>query len=135
MMAKTDVYYSNRWDDEETSYLIKYGKEKTYAEIAEYLGRTSHSVQNKAYKMGIRKKFMSVIAEDRKETGQLCWTCKRASNENAGCPWVKNFDPVPGWDAIFRDDRDIPGGTYEIRGCPLYEEEKRNWSQDYLGEM
>lgn len=48
---KSDVY----WTDEEVEYLQQNYKNKTYAEIAEEIGRTSKAVNSKASELGFQK--------------------------------------------------------------------------------
>ena len=51
---------------------------------------------------------------------QPCWTCKKCFG---GCSWSKDFEPVPGWQAIphnIKENGEHANG-YRIMYCPLYE--------------
>ena len=51
----------------------------------------------------------------------LCWRCRRAII--GGCPWVDEWEPVPGWEAIPDSNRTtlVAGSleTYTVLSCPL----------------
>ena len=46
----------------------------------------------------------------------LCYKCGLAGGENSGCPWMKDYTPVEGWDAIW--DEKI--GSYNVTTCPMF---------------
>lgn len=58
---------------------------------------------------------------------QLCWTCAKSTNGNL-CPWVRDYSPVPGWDAtpithyLYTDKtgNEYYENTYSVHACPLY---------------
>ena len=62
---------------------------------------------------------------------QLCWDC---ANACGGCEWSKDFQPVPGWDAIFAPVKANKSGkpkefkleSYAIRACPKFVKEERH---------
>ena len=52
----------------------------------------------------------------------LCWDCRLSTGKGGICPWVRNFEPVPGWVALRRD---LVYGTklnisYRVISCPLF---------------
>ena len=51
----------------------------------------------------------------------LCWDCANATDQEA-CPWVKDFTPVPGWDAehTVKEDAWYPYESFIVRACPLF---------------
>lgn len=53
----------------------------------------------------------------------LCWDCANATNP-AVCPWVRGFEPVPGWEAektLKEEDSWSPFESYLVKCCPLFE--------------
>ena len=71
------------------------------------------------------KKVKEMSMEDYLEdSGQLCWTCKKACGL---CSWSHHFEPIPGWTATpMRRNAGTSKGvpviidTYRIMACPLY---------------
>ena len=66
----------------------------------------------------------------------LCWDCQ---NSVCKCPWSKNFEPVPGWEA---DKRMIKQSTetYFVKACPLFKQDEflegtEKVSAEELGEL
>ena len=56
----------------------------------------------------------------------LCWSCAHATEGKASaCPWAREFQPVPGWNAKKNlcDRRRYE--SYRVRKCPLYEPDKK----------
>ena len=52
----------------------------------------------------------------------LCWDCLLSTGLNSVCPWVRSFEPVPGWEALRRD---LQYGSkieisYRVISCPLF---------------
>ena len=57
----------------------------------------------------------------------ICFDCKNSvpDNNGHGCPWSRNFEPVPGWTA---EPTKVGAGkyatdTYCITDCPLFDPE------------
>ena len=59
----------------------------------------------------------------RKEIDTICWDCANATNGNL-CPWVKDYTPVEGWDAIPKRIKfnDIITDSYIVMACPNFKE-------------
>lgn len=55
----------------------------------------------------------------REENEQLCWTCGNACDR---CSWIREFQPVAGWDAVPTIIKDKEGymESYKISRCPNY---------------
>lgn len=66
------------------------------------------------------RREMDAQKEEKKELreGQLCWSCKHATNPLGLCPWSAHLEPVPGWRAA------VTGDGYRIFGCPLFEDDR-----------
>lgn len=52
----------------------------------------------------------------------LCWNCANSVDQDK-CPWVRDFTPVPGWDAT--PTIHAEGGwqefeSYIVHSCPLF---------------
>lgn len=67
----------------------------------------------------------------------LCWTCQNAYN---GCPWSRNFEPVPGWQAtptkIKMGESYID--SFQVHECPMFQGDKPNYkrtSRDKLAKL
>lgn len=59
----------------------------------------------------------------RKEIDTICWDCANATNGNL-CPWVKDYTPVEGWDAIPKRIKfnDAITDSYIVIACPNFKE-------------
>ena len=55
----------------------------------------------------------------------ICWFCDKADGK---CPWSRNFEPVPGWDAtpVVVKDKEGDMRTYHIKSCPQFKEWEGN---------
>ena len=54
----------------------------------------------------------------------LCWTCaKSIPTGEDDCPWVTDFSPVDGWDAIPKKVGRLD--TYEVKACPLFADDSK----------
>ena len=56
----------------------------------------------------------------------LCWRCSNSvPSKTHGCSWSREFKPVTGWDAksIPRVNYKVPGVSYIVRECPLFDDE------------
>lgn len=70
----------------------------------------------------------------------LCWDCQ---NSVCQCPWSKNFEPVPGWEATKRMIKQSPGiftKSYFVKSCPLFQQDKflddaKKVSDEELGKL
>lgn len=56
----------------------------------------------------------------------LCWECKWAAGKDEKCPWVREFEPVPGWKAVPSKIRmaEKENGyidSFDVYECPLFE--------------
>ena len=52
-------------------------------------------------------------------SGQLCWSCKHATNKYGKCSWSARLEPVKGWNAT--EVCGECGKSYKINKCPLFE--------------
>ena len=56
----------------------------------------------------------------------ICFDCENAvpDNKGRGCPWSKNFEPVPGWEAkrVYIVNATYITDSYEITKCPMFKE-------------
>lgn len=61
----------------------------------------------------------------------ICIDCIHAvpDNEGHGCPWSREFKPVPGWDAeptklktAVVAGKKYYSDSYNIKSCPLFKE-------------
>ena len=65
--------------------------------------------------------------EQGKPSDTICWTCMRAvPNGKVECSWAKDLIPVRGWVA---EKSKTLGGSYSVRECPLYKEDKERQPQ------
>ena len=60
----------------------------------------------------------------------ICIYCKNAvpDDKGHGCPWSRNFDPVPGWTAeptVLKAGNSKPIETYHITACPMFDRDDR----------
>ena len=123
MPKSTTVKIKGKIFDKE--WMAEYVKTRMVSQVAAELGLTYASVNEAAnrYKwqvVRVAKRQCNVVQENR----QLCWKCARATNGNL-CPWVKNFIPVPGWEAepttIYTTSHQGDAiDSYRITKCPLY---------------
>ena len=56
----------------------------------------------------------------------ICFECKNAvpsAKRGTGCPWSRNFEPVPGWTAepVTLHQEPHQTETYRITACPRFE--------------
>jgi hypothetical protein len=52
-----------------------------------------------------------------------CYTCEHCGKGDfSPCPWEREFKPVPGWDAVRYDKKDV---SYKVIWCPMYRKEKK----------
>lgn len=57
------------------------------------------------------------------ERGQLCWSCKHATNATRECSWSRELKPVKGWTAkpvIIKEEDGYTCRTYQILKCPKF---------------
>lgn len=55
----------------------------------------------------------------------ICWYCQNSTN--SGCPWSRNFIPVPGWQAEktnFNFSKYDNYKSYIVKECPLFVQDK-----------
>lgn len=50
----------------------------------------------------------------------LCWDCRKDGRE---CPWMRDFEPVPGWEAeeTLIMATYLPTKSFHVKQCPLFE--------------
>ena len=48
----------------------------------------------------------------------LCWDCRNCTKPEI-CPWVRDYTPVPGWEARKTEIRTL-GESYLVIDCPLF---------------
>ena len=72
-----------------------------------------------------RNRYWNVRAQvpDNKKNLQkqsLCWDCVKDGRE---CSWMRDFEPVPGWDAeeTLIMASYLPTKSFLVKGCPLFE--------------
>lgn len=64
------------------------------------------------------------MARHKKHKGTLCWDCAKATKGDE-CPWVRKFEPVPGWVAkktIIEQSKGEYTDSYKVKECPLFKE-------------
>ena len=53
----------------------------------------------------------------------ICWDCTHAAGRDRCC-WARNFEPVPGWEAI--ETKTLMGlVSYAVMDCPMFERDKK----------
>lgn len=56
----------------------------------------------------------------------LCWDCANSTKPDV-CPWVRDFNPVEGWEAKPRRTGGwMPFDTYIVFDCPLFRRDSHN---------
>ena len=103
---------NQEWMAWEAEYLRRYYYRKGSAYCAYRLKRTAKATQQKANKLGLKRRA-------KKES--MCWDCgKFATGSKKKCPWKWDDIPIPGWVTK-------PGvyGGIAILDCPEFEEWKR----------
>lgn len=116
-------------DQRQCLQLVRQGK--TYAEIAEAMGRERSAVGKFVQKMRRSDPGTWRRIAARPSHPQLCWSCRFASRPREDgwlCPWAARLEPVQGWTASTEvKTRYVSGNikestlAYSISECPHFE--------------
>ena len=126
----------NAWTDAEVRRLGQmFRAGRTYAEIAQELGRTHRAVSNKVRQKRREEPLAwRVVVKHSKRMTNPCPDCLYGSGlidpvTHWKCPWADRLVPVPGWDAeavpyrVYNTNcADRVDITFDIKSCPHFKE-------------